>query len=82
MLKVWGFFSSVHATSEINMKKKRKRTTGRETEEGSETKKKQRKQYRPNYFISLPITNPKVIPFIILICCAPTAIRGSRKKSV
>ncbi|XP_010141063.1 PREDICTED: A-kinase anchor protein 7 isoform gamma-like [Buceros rhinoceros silvestris] len=50
----------MHATSEINIKKKRKRTTGRETEEGSEAKKKQRKQYQPNYFISLPITNPKI----------------------
>ncbi|KFP84741.1 A-kinase anchor protein 7 isoform gamma, partial [Apaloderma vittatum] len=26
-----------------------------------ERKKKKKKQYRPNYFISLPITNPKVI---------------------
>ncbi|XP_014811139.1 PREDICTED: A-kinase anchor protein 7 isoform gamma isoform X2 [Calidris pugnax] len=48
------------ATPEINMKTKRKRTTGRETEEGSERKKKKNKQYQPNYFISLPITNPKI----------------------
>ncbi|KAM6083893.1 A-kinase anchoring protein 7 isoform 1-T1 [Theristicus caerulescens] len=50
----------MHATSEINLKKKRKRTTGREIEEGSERKKKKKKQYQPNYFISLPITNPQV----------------------
>jgi len=58
----------VHATSEINIKKKRKRTAGREIEEGSERKKKKKKQYQPNYFISLPITNPEVIFFIIVIC--------------
>ncbi|KAM9656634.1 A-kinase anchoring protein 7 isoform 4-T6 [Morphnus guianensis] len=50
----------MHATSEINIKKKRKRTTGREIEEGSERKKKKKKQYQPNYFISLPITNPEI----------------------
>ncbi|XP_042651919.1 A-kinase anchoring protein 7 isoform X3 [Tyto alba] len=50
----------MRATSEINIKKKRKRTTGREIEEGSERKKKKNKQYRPNYFISLPITNPEI----------------------
>ncbi|XP_074436809.1 A-kinase anchoring protein 7 isoform X1 [Larus michahellis] len=48
------------ATSEINIKKKRKRTTGREIEEGGERKKTKKKQYQPNYFISLPITNPKI----------------------
>lgn len=61
------FSSSVHATSELNIKKKRKRTTGREIEEDMERKKKKNKQYQPNYFISLPITNPKVIFFIMLI---------------
>ncbi|XP_072711966.1 A-kinase anchoring protein 7 isoform X6 [Ciconia boyciana] len=50
----------MHATSEIDIKKKRKRTTGREIEEGSERKKKKKKQYQPNYFISLPITNPEI----------------------
>ncbi|KAJ7396069.1 hypothetical protein BTVI_148827 [Pitangus sulphuratus] len=50
----------MHASSEINTKKKRKRTTGREIEEGIERKKKKNKQYQPNYFISLPITNPKI----------------------
>ncbi|XP_063185663.1 A-kinase anchoring protein 7 isoform X2 [Chroicocephalus ridibundus] len=48
------------ATSEINIKKKRKRTTGKEIEEGGERKKTKKKQYQPNYFISLPITNPKI----------------------
>ncbi|XP_064564152.1 A-kinase anchoring protein 7 isoform X1 [Zonotrichia leucophrys gambelii] len=48
------------ATSELSIKKKRKRTTGREIEEGTERKKKKNKQCQPNYFISLPITNPKI----------------------
>ncbi|XP_057876135.1 A-kinase anchoring protein 7 isoform X2 [Melospiza georgiana] len=51
---------AMHATSELSIKKKRKRTTGREIEEGTEIKKKKNKQYQPNYFISLPITNPKI----------------------
>ncbi|XP_014729710.1 PREDICTED: A-kinase anchor protein 7 isoform gamma isoform X1 [Sturnus vulgaris] len=51
---------AMHATSEQSIKKKRKRTTGREIEEGIERKKKKNKQYQPNYFISLPITNPKI----------------------
>ncbi|XP_066035269.1 A-kinase anchoring protein 7 isoform X2 [Chamaea fasciata] len=51
---------AMHATSELSIKKKRKRTTGREIEEGIERKKKKNKQYQPNYFISLPITNPKI----------------------
>ncbi|XP_074675205.1 A-kinase anchoring protein 7 isoform X9 [Strix aluco] len=50
----------IHATSEINTKNKRKRTTGKEIEDSSERKKKKKKQYRPNYFISLPITNPEI----------------------
>lgn len=57
----------MHATSELSIKKKRKRTAGREIEEAIEKKKKKNKQYQPNYFISLPITNPKVIFFVILI---------------
>ncbi|XP_066403103.1 A-kinase anchoring protein 7 [Molothrus aeneus] len=52
---------AMHATSELSIKKKRKRTTGRDIEEGTERKKKKNKQYQPNYFISLPITNPKII---------------------
>ncbi|XP_021246913.1 LOW QUALITY PROTEIN: A-kinase anchor protein 7 [Numida meleagris] len=51
---------AMHTTSEINMEKKRKRTTGKEIPEGSERKKKKKKQYQPNYFISLPITNPEI----------------------
>ncbi|XP_014167549.1 A-kinase anchoring protein 7 isoform X1 [Geospiza fortis] len=51
---------AMHATSELSIKKKRKRTIGREIEEGIERKKKKNKQYQPNYFISLPITNPKI----------------------
>ncbi|XP_057220359.1 LOW QUALITY PROTEIN: A-kinase anchoring protein 7 [Malurus melanocephalus] len=51
---------AMHVTSERNAKKKRKLTTGREIEEGIKRKKKKNKQYQPNYFISLPITNPKI----------------------
>ncbi|XP_066850380.1 A-kinase anchoring protein 7 isoform X2 [Anser cygnoides] len=51
---------AMHATSEVNTEKKRKRTTGREILEGSERKKKKKKQYQPNYFISIPITNPEI----------------------
>ncbi|XP_053829473.1 A-kinase anchoring protein 7 isoform X1 [Vidua macroura] len=51
---------AMHATSELSIKKKRKRTIGREIEEGIERKNKKNKQYQPNYFISLPITNPKI----------------------
>ncbi|XP_021396375.3 A-kinase anchoring protein 7 isoform X1 [Lonchura striata] len=51
---------AMHATSELSIKKKRKRTIGREIEEDVERKKKKNKQYQPNYFISLPITNPKI----------------------
>ncbi|XP_071597018.1 A-kinase anchoring protein 7 isoform X2 [Heliangelus exortis] len=50
----------VHATSEINIKKKRKRNAEKEIEEDSKKKKKKNKQYKPNYFISLPITNPEI----------------------
>ncbi|XP_075780293.1 A-kinase anchoring protein 7 isoform X3 [Pelodiscus sinensis] len=48
----------ITSTFEIYLKKKTKKTTGRKTEEDSQTKKK--KQDRPNYFISIPITNPKI----------------------
>ncbi|XP_072189335.1 A-kinase anchoring protein 7 [Excalfactoria chinensis] len=51
---------AMHTASEINMEKKRKRATGKELPEGSERKKKKKKQYQPNYFISLPITNPEI----------------------
>ncbi|XP_035177324.1 A-kinase anchoring protein 7 isoform X2 [Oxyura jamaicensis] len=51
---------AMHATSEVNREKKRKRTTGREIPEGSERKKTKKKQYQPNYFISIPITNPEI----------------------
>ncbi|TFK01743.1 protein PROCA1 [Platysternon megacephalum] len=48
----------ISSTFEIYFKKRRKRTTRRKTEEDDQTKKK--KQDQPNYFISLPITNPKI----------------------
>nr|XP_003215759.1 PREDICTED: A-kinase anchor protein 7 isoform X2 [Anolis carolinensis] len=41
-------------------KKKRKRTTGRENDEDDLIKKKKKDQDRPNYFISVPITNSKI----------------------
>ncbi|XP_014466536.2 A-kinase anchoring protein 7 isoform X3 [Alligator mississippiensis] len=52
--------SGITSASEKNIKKKRKRNTGREKED-SKTMKKNKKQSQPNYFISLPITNPKII---------------------
>ncbi|KAM9382637.1 A-kinase anchoring protein 7 [Phaethornis superciliosus] len=55
----------MHATSEINIKKKRKRNTEREIEEDS--KKKKNKQYKPNYFISLPITNPEITASVLAV---------------
>nr|XP_042704101.1 A-kinase anchoring protein 7 isoform X2 [Chrysemys picta bellii] len=48
----------ITSTFEIYFKKRRKRTTRRKTEEDDQTKKK--KQDQPNYFISLPITNPEI----------------------
>nr|XP_025976656.1 A-kinase anchoring protein 7 [Dromaius novaehollandiae] len=51
---------AIHSASEVNVKNKRKRTTGRENEEDSERKKKKKKEYQPNYFISIPITNPEI----------------------
>ncbi|XP_065444665.1 uncharacterized protein LOC135982349 isoform X1 [Chrysemys picta bellii] len=54
----------ITSTFEIYFKKRRKRTTRRKTEEDDQTKKK--KQDQPNYFISLPITNPEVVFFSIL----------------
>ncbi|XP_030638460.1 A-kinase anchor protein 7 [Chanos chanos] len=59
--KIWkelGF-----TTSESSLKKKRKRgESGRvESEEDGEKKKKKKKEsYRPNYFVSIPITNQKI----------------------
>ncbi|XP_038252824.1 A-kinase anchoring protein 7 isoform X3 [Dermochelys coriacea] len=47
----------ITSTFEMYFKKRRKRTT-RKTEDNDQTKKK--KQDQPNYFISLPITNPKI----------------------
>ncbi|XP_037750727.1 A-kinase anchoring protein 7 isoform X3 [Chelonia mydas] len=48
----------ITSTFEMYFKKRRKRTTRKKTEEDDQTKKK--KQDQPNYFISLPITNPKI----------------------
>uniref|UniRef100_UPI00398F71E6 A-kinase anchor protein 7 isoform X2 n=1 Tax=Pristiophorus japonicus TaxID=55135 RepID=UPI00398F71E6 len=44
---------------EKNSKKKRKRTFGGENDEDAGQKKK--KKAHPNYFVSIPITNPKII---------------------
>ncbi|XP_067840644.1 A-kinase anchor protein 7 isoform X2 [Heptranchias perlo] len=44
---------------EKNSKKKRKRTLGGENEEDAGQKKK--KKAHPNYFVSIPITNPKIV---------------------
>ncbi|XP_041106182.1 uncharacterized protein LOC121315806 [Polyodon spathula] len=48
-------------TSEKSLKKKRKRTLAAESEEDAGKKKKPQ---RPNYFVSIPITNPKIITSI------------------
>ncbi|XP_068023993.1 A-kinase anchoring protein 7 isoform X2 [Melanerpes formicivorus] len=50
----------VHASSERDTKKRKKRTAGKEPEEGAERVRKKKKQTQPNYFISLPITNPEI----------------------
>ncbi|XP_066470694.1 A-kinase anchoring protein 7 isoform X2 [Tiliqua scincoides] len=50
-------FSS-SSTPKPKVKEKRKRTTGREIEEETVIKKKKKNQ--PNYFISIPVTNPKI----------------------
>ncbi|XP_026561281.1 A-kinase anchoring protein 7 isoform X2 [Pseudonaja textilis] len=47
--------------SKPSVKKKRKRLAGKGTEEDSTITKKKKNQDRPNYFISVPITNPKII---------------------
>ncbi|KAM6465743.1 A-kinase anchoring protein 7 isoform 4-T4 [Liasis olivaceus] len=47
--------------SKPSVKKKRKRITGKESEEDNIIKKKKKNQDRPNYFISVPVTNPKII---------------------
>ncbi|XP_062980744.1 A-kinase anchoring protein 7 isoform X2 [Elgaria multicarinata webbii] len=51
---------STTGTSKSNIKKTRKRTTGRESENDNLIKKKKKNQDHPNYFISVPITNPKI----------------------
>ncbi|KAK1171576.1 hypothetical protein AOXY_G6440 [Acipenser oxyrinchus oxyrinchus] len=45
-------------TSEKSLKKKRKRTLAAESEDDAGKKKKPQ---RPNYFVSIPVTNPKIL---------------------
>ncbi|KAM6465741.1 A-kinase anchoring protein 7 isoform 2-T2 [Liasis olivaceus] len=52
---------STSSKSKPSVKKKRKRITGKESEEDNIIKKKKKNQDRPNYFISVPVTNPKII---------------------
>ncbi|KAK9411580.1 A-kinase anchor protein 7 isoform gamma [Crotalus adamanteus] len=52
---------STSSKSKPSVKKKRKRTAGKGNEEDNTIKKKKKNQDRPNYFISVPITNPKII---------------------
>ncbi|XP_041108222.1 A-kinase anchor protein 7-like isoform X2 [Polyodon spathula] len=47
------------STAQKSLKKKRKRTLGAESEDDAGKKKK--KPQRPNYFVSIPITNPKIV---------------------
>ncbi|KAG8123847.1 hypothetical protein E2320_019144 [Naja naja] len=51
---------STSSKSKPSVKKKRKRI-GKGTEEDCTTMKKKKNQDRPNYFISVPIRNPKII---------------------
>ncbi|XP_061479832.1 A-kinase anchoring protein 7 isoform X3 [Rhineura floridana] len=55
------------STPKPNVKKKRKRTAGRKSEEDNLLKKKKENQDKPNYFISVPITNPKITDGIQLL---------------
>lgn len=50
------------SSAESSVKKKRKRgDSGRvESEEDDDKKKKKKEAARPNYFVSVPITNPEV----------------------
>uniref|UniRef100_A0A8D0GRB9 A-kinase anchoring protein 7 n=1 Tax=Sphenodon punctatus TaxID=8508 RepID=A0A8D0GRB9_SPHPU len=48
----------ITSITKVKLKKNRRRIAGRENEEDNLTKKK--KLHQPNYFISLPITNPKI----------------------
>ncbi|XP_044280485.1 A-kinase anchoring protein 7 isoform X2 [Varanus komodoensis] len=53
-------FSTTH-TSKTYVTKKRKRTTGKESENDNQMKKKKKDQDHPNYFVSVPITNLKIM---------------------
>lgn len=60
------FFSPVPAPESNQKKRKRKRDSGGrvESEEDAEGKKKKKRGFqRPNYFVSIPITNAKVDNF-------------------
>uniref|UniRef100_A0A8C5SC77 A-kinase anchoring protein 7 n=1 Tax=Laticauda laticaudata TaxID=8630 RepID=A0A8C5SC77_LATLA len=52
---------STSSKSKPSVKMKRKRLAGKGTEEDSTIMKKKKSQDRPNYFISVPITNPQII---------------------
>lgn len=60
-------FYPASSKSKPSVKKKRKRIAGKGNEEDNTIKKKKKNQDRPNYFISVPITNPKVIFFPLKI---------------
>uniref|UniRef100_A0A8D0DLY8 A-kinase anchoring protein 7 n=1 Tax=Salvator merianae TaxID=96440 RepID=A0A8D0DLY8_SALMN len=60
-------FSPDGVTSIPNVKKKRKRNTGKEVEEDNIIKKKKKDQEKPNYFISIPITNQKIMDSIRIL---------------
>ncbi|MGH0148448.1 UNVERIFIED_CONTAM: hypothetical protein FKN15_061336 [Acipenser sinensis] len=61
---LWQSFLRLHLprvpviTSEKSLKKKRKRTLAAESEDDAGKKKKPQ---RPNYFVSIPVTNPKIL---------------------
>lgn len=57
----WVFFSLVSSSESTQEKRKRKiRDGGGRVDRKEDAKKKKKKSQRPNYFISIPITNTQV----------------------
>ncbi|XP_078256177.1 A kinase (PRKA) anchor protein 7 [Rhinoraja longicauda] len=59
LLSTWCNYKQVSLNPAKNSKKKRKRTLGGENDDDTGQIKK--KKAHPNYFVSIPITNPKII---------------------
>lgn len=57
----WVLFSPVSSSDSTQEKRKRKiRDGGRRVDREEDAKKKKKQSQRPNYFISIPITNTQV----------------------